>query len=216
MKGMKMKDCNQEGKETFEYDDLALGKDTEQQKDFLKKLVDISVSFLIPLRKQLNSRNLNKLYRKTRDNRFFLVRLLGVPDKGFNDRMIRYRNNISGILYTLDVLDTHIVNLLNARVTDFRERVKTTKELKEIIQINLSPSEFEDSYSDIKYTIEKLRVIFKELQSLQKPLPLRKDQVIEIDDGFETIFNVITFYTDILCLDIYVSYYRKSKDIGYE
>lgn len=216
MKGMKVKDCTQDGKETFEYDDLTKGKDADQQKDFLKKLVDISVSFLIPLRKQLNSRNINKLYKETKDNRFFLVRLLGIPDKSFDDRMIRYRNNISGILYTLDALDTQIVKLLNARVTDFRERVNTSKELKEIIQINLSLSEFENTYSDIKYTIEKLRVIFKELQSLQKPLPLRKDQVIEIDNGFETIFNVITFYTDILCLDIYVSFYRKSKDAGNE
>ena len=180
---------------------------TEQQKDFLKKLVDLSVSFLVPLKEQLNSRNINKLYKDTKDNRFFLVRLLGIPDKSYDERVIRYRNNIGGILYTLNTLDTHIVELLNAGVTDYSERVKITKELKEAIEI---------TYGDIKCTIEKLRVIFKELQSLQKPLPLKVSQVIEIEKGFKTIFDVITFYTDILCLDIYDSYYRKSKDTGNE
>lgn len=211
-----MRDCIKDDKEKFEYDDSALGKDTDQRKYFLKKLIDISVSFLIPLREQLNSRNINKLYKETKDNRFFLVRLLGVPDKSYDERVIRYRNNISGILYTLDALDTHIVKLLNTRVTDFRERVDNSKELKEVIGTETNLSEIENAYSDIKNTIEKLRVIFKELQSLQKPLPLRKDQVNEIDNGFETIFNVITFYTDILWIDIYVSYYWKSKDIGHE
>lgn len=188
----------------------------ERQKDFLKKLVDLSINFLTPLRKQLNSRNLDKLYRETRDNRFFLLRLLGIPDKNFNERVTRYKNNIDGVLFTLDALDTHIVKLLNSEVSDFKERVRTDNELRCIIEADSNLDDIEKAYIAIKYTIKKLRVIFKELHSSRKPLPLRKDQVIEIDNGFKTIFNVITFYTDILCLDIYVSFYRKSKDTGNE